>query len=66
MAIETVAYPLWWDSAQQISVVNKDQGVAYTAARTSTELLPGGVSLDTGQFQLLIPWDNIREVIKVT
>lgn len=65
VTVSTVEYPPWWGTAVSVKVTTRG-GVAYSGATASTEFLPQGVSMDTGQFLLVIPWENIDNLLKVS
>lgn len=65
ITVETVVDPSWWDAANSVRVSTRG-GTQYSAARADTELLPQGVSMDTGQFLLLIPWENVDNLLKLS
>lgn len=64
--VETVVNPPWWDSATSVQMTTVDQGTTYSAARADTVLLPEGISMPLATPRaILVPWSNIRDLIKV-
>lgn len=65
--VETVEYPAWWAGATTVRVTTADQGASYLAGVGDVELLPQGVSLDvSGSYTLIVPWANVRDLVKVS
>ena len=65
VTIETVADPVWWNGATTVQVTTTS-AETINSARADVELLPEGVSLFGGGGGLLIPWDKVSRISKLT